>query len=78
MDLSFQMVRDIPKVVSHHYREGNFNWPMIIYISFVHTTALYGIMKVPQCSVETLFWAFILWPIRYECLFGTGFMVDGL
>jgi hypothetical protein len=65
MDLSMKMFRDIPKVVSYHYKEGNFNWPMIIYISFVHSMALGGVMKLTQCSPETLIWAFLLWPIRY-------------
>lgn len=64
MDFSPQMFRDIPKTISYHYREGNFNWPMIIYISLVHVTAFVGLLKIPQCSAETLLWAFILWPIR--------------
>ena len=67
MDFSPKMFRDIPKVVSYHYKEGNFNWPMIIYITFVHTTALIGALKVAECSPQTLFWAFMLWPIR--CVF---------
>ena len=66
MDLSPKMFRDIPKVISYHWKEGNFNWPMIIYISLVHAAATYGIFKVTQCSKETLFWAFCLWPIRYD------------
>jgi hypothetical protein len=65
MDFSPQMFRDIPKVVSHHWKEGNFNWPMIIYISLVHVAAVAGVAKVLDCSVQTLFWAFLLWPIRY-------------
>jgi hypothetical protein len=64
MDFSMQMVRDIPKVINHHWKEGNLNWPMIIYISLVHSAATYGVTKVTQCSPETLLWAFILWPIR--------------
>ena len=65
MDLSVKMVRDIPKVISYHYKEGNVNWPMLIYISLVHAAAAYGVGKLTQCSSETLLWAFILWPIRY-------------
>jgi len=65
MDLSLQMVRDIPKVIHHHYKEGNLNYPMIIYISLVHTVAVAGLFAIPRCSYETLLWAFILWPIRY-------------
>ena len=69
MDFSPKMFRDIPNLVRHHYTEGNFNWPMIIYITLVHTTALYGVAKISQCSAETLIWAFALWPIRYVLLF---------
>lgn len=63
MDLSYKMVRDIPNVVGHHWRERTFNWPMIIYVTLVHSTALYGIAKLSQCTTQTLLWAFILWPI---------------
>jgi len=65
MDLSVRMVRDIPKVASYHWKEGNYNWPMIVYISLVHIVAFAGLLAVPKCSMETLLWAFILWPIRY-------------
>jgi len=64
MDLSVRMVREIPSVISYHAKEGNFNWPMIVYIAFVHVVALIGLFTVPHCSKETLLWAFILWPIR--------------
>ena len=66
MDLSMKMIRDIPSVISHHWKEGNFNWPMIIYISLVHAAAITGAAKLTQCSYETLLWAFCLWPIRYH------------
>lgn len=59
------MFRDIPSVVSYHYKNGNINWPMGIYIGFVHTMAFIGLMRAFDCSKETLFWAFLLWPIRY-------------
>jgi hypothetical protein len=65
MDLSYKMVQDIPKVIGHYWKERSFNWPMIIYISLVHSAALYGVAKLSLCSRETLLWAFILWPIRY-------------
>ena len=64
MDLSFKMIRDIPSLVSYHWKEGNINWPMLIYISLVHAAATYGVAKAFQASYETLMWAFILWPIR--------------
>jgi hypothetical protein len=66
MDLSLQMVRDLPGLVKHHYKEGNFNWPMIVYISLVHTVAIAGLFALPRAKVETLLWAFALWPTRYE------------
>jgi hypothetical protein len=59
------MFRDIPKVVAHHYKEGNLNYPTILYISLVHIVAVMGLFAVPRCSKETLLFAFILWPIRY-------------
>ena len=65
MDFSAKMFRDIPGLIKHHYSEGNINWPMGIYISLVHIVAAVGLTKIPQCSPETLAWAFILWPIRY-------------
>ena len=64
MDLSAKMFRDIPGLIAYHYKEGNVNWPMLIYISLVHILALVGIPKMFDCSVNTLFWAFMLWPIR--------------
>jgi len=54
---------DIPSVISHHWKGRTLNWPMIIYISLVHTVATAGLFYIPKCSNETLLWAFILWPI---------------
>ena len=65
MDLSPKMFMELPGLVKHHYKEGNFNWPMIIYVSLVHYAAAVGVAKMTQCTTETLMWAFILWPIRY-------------
>ena len=65
MDLSPQMFREIPSLVKHHWKEGNFNWPMIIYISLCHYAAAVGISRITQCSAETLAFAFLLWPLRY-------------
>jgi hypothetical protein len=64
MDFSAKMFRDIPGLVSHHYKEGNINWPMGTYVAIVHVVATIGLFKVPLCSAQTLLWAFILWPIR--------------
>mmetsp|Transcript_10446 Transcript_10446/g.12126 ORF Transcript_10446/g.12126 Transcript_10446/m.12126 type:complete len:334 (+) Transcript_10446:131-1132(+) len=63
MDLSIQMFRDIPKVVSHHYKNGGLNWPMMIYIGIAHLAGIVGLTKLSQCSAETLIFAFLLWPI---------------
>jgi uncharacterized membrane protein YfcA len=48
-----------------HYKEGNLNWPMIIYLSLAHIAAFIGLLSVTECHKYTLLWAFILWPIRY-------------
>ena len=64
MDLSFDMVTSIPSVISHHWKAGTINWPMSIYITLIHVVGLVGSMKFFDCKVETLLWAFILWPIR--------------
>lgn len=64
MDFSAQMFKDIPSVISYHYKNGNINWPMGTYITLVHVVAFVGLFKIPKCSYETLLFAFALWPIR--------------
>mmetsp|Transcript_13671 Transcript_13671/g.20160 ORF Transcript_13671/g.20160 Transcript_13671/m.20160 type:complete len:328 (+) Transcript_13671:192-1175(+) len=49
--------------VIHHYKQGNLNYPMGIYITLVHIVAFIGLFYVPKCSTQTLFWSFFLWPI---------------
>jgi len=51
------------RTVARHYKEGNLNWPMIIYISLAHVAALFGLFSLSYCSRYTLLWAFICWPI---------------
>ena len=63
---SYTSLKDVPSHVAYHYKQGNFNYPMIIYISLVHMVALAGLVYMFQASRETLLWAFCLWPIRYE------------
>lgn len=63
MDLSSEMLREIPGTLSQHYKAGNLNYPMIVYTTIVHTVALVGLCTIPQASAETLLWAFVLWPI---------------
>jgi hypothetical protein len=64
MDLSMKMITDTPKTIAHHYKKGQLNYPMMIYIGLVHVLAAKGIFRVTQCSAETLIFAFLLWPIR--------------
>lgn len=54
---------EILDTMAYHYKHGNLNYPMIIYITLVHIVAVMGLLAVPQCSKETLMWAFALWPI---------------
>lgn len=61
---SYSSFAEVPKNVVYHYKHGNLNYPMIIYISLVHLVALGGILALPKASRETLLWAFCLWPIR--------------
>jgi len=63
MDLSTKMVREIPSVVSHHWKRKELNWPMIIYIGLVHAIATVGLFTVQSCSRETLIFAYALWPL---------------
>lgn len=58
-----QVITDAYKTVVRHYKEGNLNWPMIIYISLAHIAAVIGLLSIGHCSKYTLLWAFILWPI---------------
>lgn len=58
------------RTVARHYREGNLNWPMIIYIGLAHVAACVGLATLHKCHTYTLLWAFVLWPI-------TGFGITG-
>jgi stearoyl-CoA desaturase (delta-9 desaturase) len=44
------------------YKES-LNWPMIIYISLAHCSAVVGLFMIPGCNKYTIFWAFLLWII---------------
>jgi len=56
-------ILNIPSVISYHYKNGNLNYFMIVYLSLVHLVAVLGLVTIPKASNETLIWAFILWPI---------------
>lgn len=58
-----KMVRDIPSLISHHWTNKSFNWPMMIYIGLAHALAIKGLFHLTSCSAETLIFAFVLWPI---------------
>jgi uncharacterized membrane protein YfcA len=47
----------------YHLKAGNMNWPMVIYMTFVHVTAVIGFFSAFHVSWKTLLWAYILWPI---------------
>ncbi|CAM9264697.1 unnamed protein product [Chrysoparadoxa australica] len=48
---------------AYHFKRGNINWPMAIYITLIHIAAIVGITRIPTATVGTLLMAFILWPI---------------
>lgn len=56
-------VADAIVTVRFHYKEGNLNWPMIIYITLMHFGALFGLLSISSAKWQTLLWAFVLWPI---------------
>ena len=57
------MIAESFRTVARHYKEGNLNWPMIIYIGLAHAAAVMGLFSITKCHPYTLLWAFILWPI---------------
>lgn len=62
-ELEMVSVPNIMSTVTKHYKEGNLNWPMIIYITLAHVAAVVGLFTIPFCHPYTLVWAFLLWPI---------------
>lgn len=61
--LFISMLAEGVKTAIRHYKAGNINWPLAIYISLVHVAGIIGLTYVPLCSKGTLLWAFMLWPI---------------
>ncbi|KAK7249851.1 fatty acid desaturase [Aureococcus anophagefferens] len=51
------------EAISYHWKAGNMNYPMGIYISLCHYWAVIGLFRVTSCMLPTLLWAYILWPI---------------
>ena len=62
MDLSKEMWMGIPSLVKHHWKEGNYNWFMVIYISICHIMAGIGAVKyLPLASANTLMMCYFLY-----------------
>lgn len=57
------VIADSIEAISYHLKNGSVNWPMVIYMTFVHTTAAIGVHAAFKVSWATLLWAYILWPI---------------
>lgn len=58
-----EAITDAYDTFAEHYRRGNLNWPMIIFISLAHVAAIIGLYTIPHCHTYTLMWAFFLWPV---------------
>jgi len=61
---------DLVSTIQYHWKERNFNWPMVLYLTLVHVAAVVGFLNISSCRWQTLIWAFILWPI-------SGFGITG-
>jgi stearoyl-CoA desaturase (delta-9 desaturase) len=61
--MASKFIKESLDTIVYHYKEGNYNWPMIIFIVLAHAAALMGVISIPHCHPKTLLWAFILWPI---------------
>jgi len=59
----FKATKEVLETIVYHWKEGNYNWPMIIYISLVHIAASIGVLRVLDCKWQTLWLAFWLWPV---------------
>lgn len=56
-------IKEVWDTTVYHYKEGNMNWPMIIYLALTHIAAVVGLLRIPDCKWQTWLEAFILWPI---------------
>ena len=55
--------RESFEICKNHFKDGNLNYPMIIYIALAHVAALMGLISIPSCHPYTLVFAVVLWPI---------------
>jgi stearoyl-CoA desaturase (delta-9 desaturase) len=53
-------VKEIVNTIVYHVKEGNVNWPMVIYLSLAHIAAIVGLFTVTSCHTYTLLWANLL------------------
>mmetsp|Transcript_17566 Transcript_17566/g.33413 ORF Transcript_17566/g.33413 Transcript_17566/m.33413 type:complete len:316 (-) Transcript_17566:119-1066(-) len=56
-------IRESLGTCSYHLREGNVNWPMLLYISLTHIAGFTGLLYITSSQWQTLLWAFVLWPV---------------
>ena len=67
MDLSLNMWMNIPNVVYHHYKEGNLNTFMCIYIPACHVLGMYGLIAYgPKAMAETWIWTYMVYYMTGE------------
>ena len=45
----------------YHYKNGNINWPMVVFLTLAHVAAVIGLFSIQYCHRYTLFWSFVLW-----------------
>lgn len=45
------------------YSLKNANWPMVIYLSFIHIASVIGLFYIPSAKTETILFAIFLWPL---------------
>jgi stearoyl-CoA desaturase (delta-9 desaturase) len=62
-DKNNNKIKESVETVVRHYKEGNQNWPMIIYITLAHVAAVIGLFSLAECHKYTLLWSCILWQI---------------
>jgi len=56
-------IKSVLDTMVFHWKEGNYNWPMIIYLSLVHTAGFYGLSLCSEVDWKTQLLAFLLWPV---------------
>lgn len=57
------LARETVETAGYHWRNGNINWHMTVYVVLVHAAAVVGLAAVRGCKVETLVLANVLWAL---------------